>query len=269
MANNPVNTADCALEVMGGWVTEMDPINLPAGVSPDCPECAFVPGSAYTRAGFHKVFDPPLAADVTLTYGKSYVTPTGTIYNLYLVSNGTLYLENITTSPGIVTGLFTTFPGTWARSITAFGREYIAFSDGFHGTDAPLQFDGTYLDRVTQYGPGAPPVVTSVALPSSQMVASGNTLTRQDNYVTCATATPHGLQVGYQAQISNVPDSNSTSVVQSMNAGVISNNPSVWNFNSGQYRSLFNPGTSALSDFVADGTWDFHSLRSDHSGRDG
>ena len=253
MSNNPVNAADCALEVFGGWVTEMDPVNLPAGVSPNCPENQFVPGSAFTRAAFKKIFDPPLAPNATITYGKSFVAPTGVIYNLYLASNGNLYLENLTIAPETATILFTTFPGTFCRSVTAFNREYLALSDGFHGTDAPMQFDGTNFDRVTESGPGAPPIVTSVALPPAQMVSSGNTLTRNNNYVTAATATPHNLKVGYQVQISNVPDSNATSVVQSMNSGVESTPGGDWSFNSGQYRSNFNPGTSPLNAFVAEG----------------
>jgi len=38
------------------------------------------------------------------------------------------------------------------------------------------------------------------------MAATGNTLTRNANLVTANTDTPHNLKVGYQAQISNVPD---------------------------------------------------------------
>ena len=123
MANNPVNAADTALEVFGGWVTEMDPVNLPEGVSPDCPESAFVPGSAFTRPAFKKVFDPPLAPDVTITYGKSFVAPDKTVYNFYLASNGVFYIQNITLGTP-ATFLFQTFSGLYARSITAFGREY-------------------------------------------------------------------------------------------------------------------------------------------------
>lgn len=255
MAFNPSNAADCAVEVFGGWVTEMAPINVPLGVSPDCPECAFSPGSVFTRAAFEKVFNPPLASNTTITYGKSFVAPDKTIYNLYLASNGTLYLENLTNSPGTATSLFSSFPGLYARSATAFGREFIAISDGSHGADIPLQFDGINLDRVTQDGPGAPPTVSSVALPSSQMVSSGNTLTRQNNTVTCETATPNGLKVGYQAQISNVPDSNATSVVQTNNSSnqVVSGGDSIWELDSGQWRSKFNPGTSPLSAFIAQG----------------
>ncbi len=172
MANNPVGAVDAALEVFGGWVTEMDAVNLPAGVSPECPESAFVPGSVYTRPGFRKVFNPPLAPNTTINYGKSFVAPDKTIYNFYLSSSGDLYLENLTTSPGTATVLFTTFTGLFARSVTAFGREYIAISDGFHGADAPLQYDGEFLDRVTQDGPGKPPLVTSVIIPPSQLSGS-------------------------------------------------------------------------------------------------
>ena len=80
---------------------------------------------------------------------------------------------------------------------------------------------------------------------------ASNSLQRNNNTVTGFTLTPHGLKVGYQVQISNVPDSNSTSVVQTNASSAQSVNGSVWDLNSGQYRSLFNPGTSALSDFAA------------------
>jgi hypothetical protein len=34
-------------------------------------------------------------------------------------------------------------PGCWMKSITAFGRQYVAISDGLHGQEVPLQFDST------------------------------------------------------------------------------------------------------------------------------
>lgn len=249
MAFNPQNAVDASVGVFGGLVTEMSPINLPEGVSPDCPECAFSPGSVFTRAAFQKVFNPPLAPGTTIPYGKSFVAPNGVIYNFYLASNGVLYLENLTASPGTAAAFFYSFPGSYARSATAFGREYIAISDGLHGADIPLQFDGTNLDRVTQDGPGSPPTVQSIALPASQLTSTGNTLTRSNNSVTGVTQTPHGLKVGYLAQISNVPDSNSTGVEQTAISSVVTNNPSYWGFDSGLYRSLFAPGTAPLSAF--------------------
>ena len=46
--------------------------------------------------------------------------------------------------------------GPFAKSSTQFGREYIAISEGRYGYDLPRQWDGTYYDRVSKYGPGKP-----------------------------------------------------------------------------------------------------------------
>ena len=159
--------------VFGGLVTEMGPISLPDGVSPDCQDVVFVPGSVSSRPALRKVFSTPLPKGTasfvgTVTYGKSYVNANST-YNLYLDSNGDLWYEDVGNSPGTYTQLGSVAPGSYAKSVTAFGREYIAISDGRHGTDMAIQWDGTNLDRVTQDGPGAPPKVSSVALPSVAM----------------------------------------------------------------------------------------------------
>lgn len=245
------------LNVMGGLVTEIAPVTLPEGVSPSNREIAFLPGSAASRSCFQRVFTNPFPIGgptnqrPTVVYSKSLVTTNGDIKNLYFDSNGILWVEDWSNSPGTYTQLFAAIPGSRCQSITSFGREYIAISDGLHGTWPPLQYDGTNLDRLTQDGPGLPPAVISEALPPAQMAASGNTLTRMDNLVTAITASPHGLQVGYQAQISNVPDSNATTVVQTNTSSAQTVNGAVWGTAAGQYRSLFNPGTSALNAFVA------------------
>ena len=201
------------LETFGGRVTEMAPVDVPDGVSPDEQDNTFIPGAVLTRPCLEKVLTNA-PADTTCTYQKSFVTPSGAIKNLYLFSNGELYWEDPINAPGIVNLLFTGPPGSYAKSATMFGREFIALSDKLHGSTIPLQWDGTNLDRVTQDGPGAVPTVSSVALASSQLVASPNTLTRSGNVVTANTATAHNLKVGYQAQISNIPDSNSSDVNQ-------------------------------------------------------
>ncbi|MGB9408045.1 MAG: hypothetical protein WCA89_10955, partial [Terracidiphilus sp.] len=187
----------------------------------------------------------------------SYTLPTGQIQNLYFDSNGILWIEYFSITPGAYTQLFQSTPGSYAKFTGTFGRVYIAISDGLHGAEVPLQWDGTYLDRVTQDGPGVAPIVTSVALPSSQMVASGSTLNRSNNVVLCATATAHGLKVGYQAQISNVPDSNSTTVNSANTSpypyGQASPGHSWESVDGKTWRSLFNPGTSPLADFTVTG----------------
>jgi len=175
---NPKGAVPIPLDVKGSWVCEMSPDCLPPGVSPDNQDHIFAPGYCGSRPALQKVFGSPLPSGgpgnlvPTIVYGKSFVTPTGAIKNLYLDSNGILWLEDPINSPGTYVDVFQTIPGSFCRSITAFGREYLAFSDGLHGSDFALQYDGTNFDRVTQDGPAAPPTVASIILPSSQMALS-------------------------------------------------------------------------------------------------
>ena len=239
------------LEVLGGRVTEMAPTDLPEGVSPDEQDNTFIPGAVLTRPCLEKVLTnaPP---NTTCTYQKSYVMPTGAIRNLYLFSNGQMYWEDPINAPKIGNLLFTGPVGSYAKSATMFGREFIGINDTLHGATVPLQWDGVNLDRVTQDGPGAVPTVTSLAPTPAQLAASPNTLTRNGNTVTANTATPVNppLKVGYQVQISDVPDSNSTTVNQSNQSAWPSGqtgDPAYWQPNSNQWRSFFNPGVSPLA----------------------
>lgn len=242
------------LEVFGGRVTEMAPTDLPEGVSPDEQDNTYIPGAVLTRPCLEKVLTNA-PANTTCTYQKSFVTPTGAIKNLYLFSNGAMYWEDPINAPGIGNALLTAPAGSYAKSATAFGREFIAINDTLHGATVPLQWDGTYLDRVTQDGPAAAPTVTSIAPTPAQLAASPNTLSRNANTVTANTATPvyPPLQIGYQVQISDVPDSNSTTVNQENSSpepsGQVTN--SDWSFVSANWRSNFNPGTSPLSAWTA------------------
>jgi hypothetical protein len=191
MSFNPEGAVPIQLDVKGSWVCEMSPDCLPPGVSPDNQEMIFAPGYTGSRPALQKVFETPFPSGgpgnlvPTIVYGKSFVTPTGAIKNLYLDSNGTLWLEDPIHSPGTYTDVFQTIPGSFCRSITAFGREYLAFSDGLHGSDFPLQYDGVNFDRVTQDGPAAPPTVASLILPSSTMAA---TSPRVDNIASITTS---------------------------------------------------------------------------------
>ena len=234
---------------MGGRVTEMAPTDLPEGVSPDEQDNTFIPGAVLTRPNLERVLTngPP---NTTVTYQKSFVMPTGAIKNLYMFSNGELYWEDPINAPKIGNLLYTGPPGSYAKSATMFGREFIAINDTLHGADVPLQWDGVNLDRVTQDGPGAVPTVTSVAPTPSQMVAAPNTLTRYQNTVTAnmATAPNPPFKVGYQAQISNVPDSNSTTVNQVGAANTVNyNGYTNWGPNQDQIRSYYGAGSSPLA----------------------
>lgn len=167
------NVVQVPLTTIGSLVTELSPDSLPDGVSPDNAEIQFEPGQGFSRNGFKRVFVTAFPGNPTVTYGKSYVTPVGDVLNLYFDSNGAFWREDFTGTPGIYDKLFQSTPGMYCKSITAFGREYIAISDGLHGQDIPLQFDGTNVDRVTQDGPGAPPNITNIVLPATTMAVSG------------------------------------------------------------------------------------------------
>jgi hypothetical protein len=202
MAISPTGAAQVPLTVWGSWVTEVAPEAVPENISPGCGDVSFFPGGVESRPCLQKIFNPPIEAGGTIVYGKSFVTPTKTIKNLYLSSAGNFYVEDLTNAPGVATLLFTTTPSSFCKSLTQFGREYIAISDGLHGADVPLQYDGTLLRRVTCDGPAAPPVVASQALaPTTLATVAMVTLTRAANFVSGTTSTAHNLKVGYQAQI--------------------------------------------------------------------
>ncbi len=205
MSFNPNGAAPLDLTVFGGLVTEMPAENLPAGTSPDNQECVFRPGAVGKRPGLTKIFVNAFGA-TTITYNKSYVDNQGTIRNLYLDANGNLWVEDLTNNPGAYTLLGIVTPGSYGKSVTAFGREYIAISDGLHGSDIPLQYDGINLDRVSQDGPGGAPTIANLLIPAVTMALGGLGFSayRQNNIVTVSTATPHGLIVGYLAGITGL-----------------------------------------------------------------
>lgn len=176
------NTAGCAqvpLTVLGGLVSEMSPADLPEGVSPACNDVVFAPGSVASRPALQKVFSSPFSHNVTITYGKTYLTPAGGIENLYLDSLGNLWFEDVVNSPGTAAIIGTLGGETcpYAKSITAFGREYVASSNGPAGQDVAVQITGNptttgWIDRVTQDGPAVAPSVSSVAFPSVVLIST-------------------------------------------------------------------------------------------------
>lgn len=203
MSFNVAGAIEIPLEVFGGLVTEQSPITLPAGVSPDTQEGIYIPGAWGSRPPLSKVFASAFTGGTTptVTYGKSYVDKLGVVRNLYLDANGQLWLEQ--GPPAAASSLAQLFAtGIYCKSVTAFGREYLAPSDGLHGADIPLQYDGTNLDRVTQEGPAAAPTVANLAI-APAAVTEPNSLVRANatGLVTATTTNPHSFKVGYQVLI--------------------------------------------------------------------
>jgi hypothetical protein len=196
-----VGSTDAPIDLFGGLVADMAPADLPLGVSPDCQDVAFLPGGVKTRPGLVAAF-APLAGNPTVNYLKSYIPPSQQLRLLALDSAGTLWKE---TSPGTLSAIAGGLPlNARARSVTLFGREYLALSDGTTGLGAPWQYDDTHLDRVSQAGPGAGPSRVADAIADISGIA------RAANVVSVATAAPHHLLAGDQVVIENVADASFT-----------------------------------------------------------
>jgi hypothetical protein len=244
--DNAAGSVDVSLDLFGSLDTELVPSELPEGVSPANVDVAYLPGSVFTRPSRKAALLMPPSAPI---YAKTYVPPTQKPVTILLGQDGGFR----TIDGSTYTTFGNTIPGNKVKSVTAFGREYFAISDGNLGQDIPRQFDGTFFDRVTQDGPGAPPAIANLQHPGVSMAASSNTLVRNNNQVLCTTAAPHNLKVGYQAQISNVPDSNATTVNQTGQASTFFAQNDWQQGGGGTYETISEPTTTALGDLIFSG----------------
>jgi len=95
------------------------------------------------------------------TWVKSFEMTSGEVLTLALDVTGILWQENVVENPGVLTSFYTAIePNSFAKSVTQDDREFIAISDLKNGTDMPRGYNGQWLDRLSQVGPGAPPSVT-------------------------------------------------------------------------------------------------------------
>jgi len=143
----------------GGLCTYTDATNIPHFMSPDCQDVEFLPGLVKTRPGTFSVFSA-LPGNPTVNYLKTFVTPALAQRMLALDSLGNLYKEN---PIGTLQFIQQVLAGTYGNSVSLFGREYLASSDGQFGLDIPRAYDDTNLDRVSQVGPGIAPSVQDEA----------------------------------------------------------------------------------------------------------
>jgi len=192
------------LQLFGGLVTEMSPSDLPEGVSPDCQDITFFPGGISSRTGLTKWLRF-LPNNVSVTYQKTYVTPQNLIRNLFLLSDGSFWVQAAET--GVVTNILTVTPGSYASSVSAFGKELIVFHDTQKGTDIPRIYDGTFIDRASQNGPALPPNVSNTSFPTVNMVAAGAPFVSVINTINAADiihyGNPPNISFYYSAVIIN------------------------------------------------------------------
>ena len=82
---------------------------------------------------------------------------------LALDTAGTLWQENVDSTPGVMNSIYVNLaPLGKVLAATTAARCYMTFSDLINALDMPRQYDGTYLDRISQVGPGVGPTITTV-----------------------------------------------------------------------------------------------------------
>lgn len=230
-------TIDLPLEIFSGYVPEIAPSDLPAGASPDCRDVEFPLGSWKTRGGLGGGVFAALAGNPTINYQKTFIDQQRNKRFLFLDATGSLNQEF---PQGTVVDGINTIPvpaGAFAKSTTAYGHEYIAFSDGQFGIADPTEWNGLYYDRCSQVGPGSS--VATIADLSYQITA----ISRTSGLTTLTIAVPlasSGLAVGQLVNITGVnadPTLNGQFPIVSL-AGTTSTtitcwgNPGIWNVNS-------------------------------------
>ena len=101
-------------------------------------------------------FTPPGIGD--FTFVGTFEQTDGQILTLALDDAGVFWQEDVNNNPNVLTPFYTAIePNTFAKGVTVDDREFLALSDLMQGTDMPRQYNGQWLDRVSQVGPGVPP----------------------------------------------------------------------------------------------------------------
>lgn len=97
-------------------------------------------------------------------YIGTFTQQDGTIKNISVDAGGDLYVEDVTNNPGFLTlARIDITPDPMVVASPGSDVDYLTFSDGFTGSDLPLQYTPDWIDRITQVGPGAPPSFTPQA----------------------------------------------------------------------------------------------------------
>ncbi len=106
-------------------------------------------------------------------YIGTFTQQDGTIKNIAVDAGGDLYVEDVTNAPGSLTLVRTDItPDPMVTSQVGPDVDYLTFSDGFSGSDLPLQYTKDWIDRITQVGPGAAPTFTPAQATSNTFAIS-------------------------------------------------------------------------------------------------
>jgi hypothetical protein len=209
------NYVDIPLTVFGGLFEGMPATALPAGASSDCANVKLIPGAVGTRPGINLVAGALGPSTANGVYLKTYIC--GKLGTLGLININMAVGSNAAFWESIGGGVWSQIPLTapfsstfkTSSSVTAFGREYFASGDGSNGTDMPLQFDGTFMDRVSQEGPGGAPTTGDSTIPGD-ITAGGHGLavcfvTRQGYITAPGLISDWTAAGGFQAAVAAIP----------------------------------------------------------------
>ena len=185
--NNPADRADISLTTFNGLVSELGPSDIPSGTSPLNWDVDFPVGAVKTRNGLQT----SLSTFGTNNFNsiRSYQPTNQQDKTFALDSTGQLWIEDVVGDLGTLTPFYNGLQaGTYVKSLTQFEREWMCFSDLKNGTDIPRQYTSQgNFDRISQVGPGAPPVVATSANNYSLAASpTGITQPPQNQFITGA-----------------------------------------------------------------------------------
>jgi hypothetical protein len=140
-----------------GLRTDTPAEKCPPDYSPDCSDMIFSVNGMSSRPPFLK----QLVMPAEIVWREDFLAKDGTTQVLALDINGVLYAAQ-SGSPFVP--IDKVAPGSKCNSVTAYGREYMAFFNDQGGCDAPRQWDGQNMYRVSQGGPGSAPSFTPVLI---------------------------------------------------------------------------------------------------------
>lgn len=152
-----------SVDVFGSLVTLIDRSDLPVNLSPGCQNVEFFPGGVKSRVGLKRyALTTGRIMNITGYVSGPDIGIEGVRYRIGITDTGLLIQDNGGMWTTIKSGIgrnSATYP--YRMKATQFGdRLFMAFSDGRYPTCQALQYNGVYLDPVSQGGPCSFPNVT-------------------------------------------------------------------------------------------------------------
>lgn len=107
-------------------------------------------------------YTPPTVGN--FNFVGSFEMTNGEVLTLALDDSGVFWQENLETTPDVLTPFYISIePDTFADMSVQDDRAFIALSDLQNGTDMPRGYNGQWVDRLSQVGPGIAPAFSATS----------------------------------------------------------------------------------------------------------